>query len=108
LKLDPTKRRRELTLGPSGPWKATITVDAVRTNHGRHSSRPTDWLFEVQTEWTGPSLPDFEPSDEPAQARDIYVMSTLEDARQLAHQAHILFRAGGDHPPDLRRLAGVG
>ncbi len=99
----PAQRRRELTLGPIAPWHATIAVDAVSTHHGRRSSLPHDWLFEVTAEWTGPPAKGFPPSrDGPVSARDVVAVSSLEEARQVAHQAAEAFAHGGEWAPDLR------
>jgi hypothetical protein len=100
-------RRRELSIGPVGPWGAVITVWAVSTNHGRHSSRPHDWLFEVQADWTGPPAVGFPPSPTPVSSRDVYVLEDLGRARWLANRAAEYFRHGGDDAPDLRALANV-
>jgi hypothetical protein len=101
-----SERKRELELGPIAPWHTRITIDAVSTNHGRRSTLPYDWLFEVAAEWTGPPAIGFPPSPTPVQGRDCYVLTTLEDARALAHKAAEAFAKGGDQPPDLRELAG--
>lgn len=98
------ERRRELALGPIAPWHTTITVDAVSTNHGRRSSLPHDWLFEVAAEWVGPPAVGFPPSDRPVSARDTCIVTTLEQARELAHRAAEAFAQGGDQAPDLRDL----
>jgi hypothetical protein len=100
------ERRRELTLGPIAPWHTTITVDAVSTNHGRHSSLPHDWLFEVGAAWTGPPAVGFPPSATPVSGRDVCVVEDLETARALAHLAVDAFAQGGDWAPDLRALLG--
>lgn len=100
------ERRRELTLGPIAPWHTTITVDAVSTRHGRHSTLPHDWLFEVSASWVGPPAIGFPPSSTPVSARDTCVVTTLEQARELAHRAAQAFATGGDQPPDLRDLLG--
>jgi hypothetical protein len=104
---EPTQaeRRLELELGPVAPWHTVIKVHAVSTNHGRQSSLPHDWLFEVSADWYGPPAIGFPPSLTPVSARDVYVVTTLEEARSLAHAAHAAFGKGGDHPPDLRELA---
>jgi hypothetical protein len=102
----PGERRRELTLGPVAPWHTTITVDAVSTNHGRHSSLPHDWLFEVGAEWVGPPAKGFPPSSRPVSSRDVCVVEDLDTARELAHRALAAFAAGGDWAPDLRELLG--
>lgn len=96
------ERRRELTLGPVGPWGATITVEAVSTHHGRQTSLPHDWLFEIAAEWTGPPAIGFPPSRTPVHARDVIIATDLEDAKRIARQAAAAFRHGGDEPPDLR------
>lgn len=95
-------RRREHTRGPVGPWAATITVDAVSTNHGRSSSLPHDYLFEVGAEWTGPPAVGFPPSRTPVSSRDVVVVTSLEEARALANRAAEWFRAPPDDRPDLR------
>lgn len=100
----PAERRRELTLGPLGPWATVITVDAVSKASGRKSSIPQDWIFEVQAEWTGPPPIGFPPSATPVSARDVVVVTGLEEAKRLAHRAAELFRNGGQEPPDLRDL----
>lgn len=96
------ERRRELELGPLPPWHTRITVDAVSTNHGRQTSLPHSYLFEVAAEWTGPTALGFPPSRYPVHARDVVVVTTLEEAKRIAHQAAEEFRKGGDQPPDLR------
>ena len=98
----PAQRRRELTLGPFLPWSTLITIDAVSTNHGRQSSLPHDWLFEVAAEWVGPPAIGFPPSATPVSARDTLVVETLEEARHVARQAAEAFKRGGDEAPDLR------
>lgn len=98
----PAERRRELTLGPVAPWHTTIAVDAVKTNHGRHTSLPREWLFEVTAEWFGPPAVGLPPSREPVSARDVVVVETLDEARALAHRAAEAFAAGGERAPDLR------
>lgn len=98
----PGERRRELTIGPVGPWAALITIDAVSTNHGRKSLLPLDWLFEVGAEWTGPPATGFPPSRGPVSARDCVVVESLEEAQGVARQAAERFRQGGDDAPDLR------
>lgn len=103
--MPPAERKRELTIGPKGPWAARVYVDAVAKEGGRQTSLPQDWLFEVIVEWTGPPMLGMPESDEPVQSRDVYVLSALENARALARKAADAFAAGGDHPPDLRELA---
>lgn len=98
----PGQRQRELTIGPLGPWATTITVDAVTTNHGRHSTLPHDHLFEVGAEWTGPPAAGFPPSRGPVSSRDVVVVTSLEEARAVARKAADWFRIGGDQAPDLR------
>lgn len=98
-------RERDLTLGPIAPWHATITVDALYLEHGRHTSRPYDVVFEVAAEWTGPPAIGFPPSDQPVAARDVHPIYSHELARALARRAAAEFARGGDHPPDLRQLA---
>lgn len=98
------QRRRELMIGPVGPWVAVITVDAVSTNHGRNSTLPHDWLFEVCAEWTGPPAHGFPPSPAPVSARDVVSIEQLDDALELARELADRFRAGGDTPPDPRTL----
>jgi hypothetical protein len=97
-----SERRLELALAPTGPWHATVNVYAVQTNHGRRSSLPQDWLFEVHAEWFGPPAVGFPPSPVPVSARDVVIVETLEEAKAIAFQAHEQLRNGGDHPPDLR------
>lgn len=101
------ERRRRLELGPAGPWQAKATVDAIKTNHGRHTTVPQDWLFEVAVEWVGPPAIGMPWSAEPVHSRDAYVVPNEEDARVLARKAFEAFSKGGDEPPDLRELAGV-
>lgn len=98
------KRRRETTIGPIGPWAAIITVDAVQTVHGRQTTLPQDWLFEVGAEWTGPPPVGFPPSPgRPVSARDVVMLDgALEDALRLAREIADAFREGGDQAPDLR------
>lgn len=103
--MSPAERKLELELGPIAPWHTVIKVWAVETNHGRKSTIPQDWLFEVTAEWTGPPAIGFPLSDRPVSARDTYVLPVLEDARALAHAAAAEFAKGGDYPPDLRVLA---
>jgi hypothetical protein len=98
----PAERRREHTEGPLGPWSATIAIDAVSTNHGRLSSLPHDWLFEVSAEWTGPPATGFPPSRRPVSARDVVVVESLDEAQAVARRAAERFRQGGDEAPDLR------
>ena len=98
----PGQRRRELTIGPVGPWAATVTIDAVTTNHGRHSSLPHDHLFEVGAEWVGPPAAGFPPSRAPVSSRDCVVVETLAEAQGVARRAAEAFRNGGDWRPDLR------
>lgn len=98
----PAQRRLELELGPIAPWHTLIKVWAVSTNHGRRSSLPHEWLFEVSAEWVGPPAIGFPPSLGPVSARDVCVVTTLEEARQLAQRAAEAFAAGGDQAPDLR------
>lgn len=96
------ERRRELSIGPVGPWAATVRVDAVETDHGRHTSLPHDWLFEVSAEWTGPPAVGFPPAPAPVSARDVVIVESLELARVIAQRAAADFQAAGDQPPDLR------
>jgi hypothetical protein len=98
----PGERRTDLTIGPIAPWHATIRVDAVSTYHGRHSSLPHDWLFEVCAEWTGPPARGLPPSPRPVSARDVCVVESLSEARELAERAAQEFAKGGDWAPDLR------
>lgn len=98
------ERRRELTLGPLAPWHTMITVDAVSTRHGRHSSLPHDWLFEVSAEWVGPPAIGFPPSALPVSARDTVIVTSLSEARGLAYRAREAFAVGGEEAPDLRAL----
>lgn len=98
-------RRRELELGPAGPWQATVTVDAIKTNHGRHSTVPHDWVFEIGVQWTGPPAIGMPASSTPVQSHDAYVLADLEDARALARKAFDAYRNPGDEPADLRELA---
>jgi hypothetical protein len=100
----PAQRKLELTLGPLAPWHTVIQVHAVTTNHGRHSSLPHDWLFEVSAEWFGPPAVGFPPSLTPVSGRDVCVVTSLEQARTLAELAALEYAAGGDHAPDLRAL----
>jgi len=95
-----------MTIGPIAPWHTTITVTAVSTNHGRQSSLPHDWLFEVAAEWVGPPARGFPPSALPVSSRDVCVVEDLETARQLARHAADAFSRGGDWAPDLRELLG--
>jgi len=99
------QRKLELELGPIAPWSTYIRVHAVETYHGRQSSLPHDHLFEVTAEWIGPPAVGFPPSARPVHAQDCYVVTTLEDARALAHKARDTFAKGGDQAPDLRDLA---
>lgn len=100
------QRKLELELGPVMPWSTMIRVWAVETNHGRQSSVPREWLFEVVAEWVGPPAIGFPPSLTPVSALDSYVVDgDLEDARALAYKARDAFAKGGDEPPDLRELA---
>jgi hypothetical protein len=99
------ERKRELELGPIAPWHAIITVWATETNHGRQTSLPHDWLFEVVAEWVGPPAVGMPRSLIPVSARDCYVVTTLDEARAIAHAAAAAFGKGGDYPPDLRELA---
>ncbi len=101
------RRRRELELPPVGAWRAIVTVDAVTTNHGRHTTAPYDHLFEVAVEWTGPPAKGFPHSDTPVHSRDAYLLTTLEDATALARKAHDAYAAAVIEPPDLRELAGL-
>lgn len=101
------RRKRELELGPVGPWKARITVDAVETNHGRRTIMPHDHIFEVVASWIGPPMIGLPPSREPVHSRDVCACETLEHAIRTARAAEDAFRAGGDYPPDLRELAGI-
>lgn len=98
----PAQRTRELTLGPLPPWSTTIGVDSVTTNHGRHTSLPHDHLFEVWVEWFGPAAIGMPFSREPVSSRDVCVVTSLDEAKQLAHRAADAFRQGGDEAPDLR------
>jgi hypothetical protein len=98
----PGQRRREISIGPVGPWGALITVDAVSTNHGRSSTLPHDYLFEVGAEWVGAPAVGFPPSRTPVSSRDVVVVETLEEARGVAHKAADWFRVPGDQAPDLR------
>jgi len=90
------QRKRELTLGPVAPWHATVTVDALRLDRGRHTLHPV--------EWTGPPAIGFPPSDRPVQTRDTYIVDELDLARALARLALAELGRGGE-PPDLRALA---
>lgn len=99
------ERKRELELGPVAPWHTMITVWATATDHGRQSSLPHDWLFEVVAEWTGPPAVGMPRSAVPVSSRDSYVLTTLSEATALAHAAAEAFGRGGDYPPDLRELA---
>lgn len=96
------ERRREYTIGPLGPWRTIISVDAVSKLGGRNSSIPQDWIFEVQAEWTGPPMLGMPPSDTPVHARDVVVVESLEEARVVAERAAEWFRGGPSDPPDLR------
>jgi hypothetical protein len=96
------ERTRELSLGPLPPWHTVITVDAVTTNHGRQSSLPHDHLFEVAAEWVGPAAIGMPYSLVPVSGRDVCVVTSLEEAKQLAHKAAEAFRQGGEQAPDLR------
>jgi hypothetical protein len=99
------ERRLERELGPIAPWHTMIRVWAVSTNHGRQSSIPQDWIFEVTAEWVGPPAIGFPPSRGPVSATDTYVLPELDDAMALAHKAAAEFAKGGEFPPDLRVLA---
>src|ERR1035437_6388946 len=96
------ERKRELALGPIAPWHTLITGEGVAPTHGRHSSLPHDWLFEVAADWYGPPAIGFPPSLTPVSARDVVIVTSLEEATKLAHQAAEAFGKGGDQPPDLR------
>ena len=98
------QRERDLTLGPIAPWHTTITVDVVYLERGRHTSRPSDEVFEVAAEWTGPPMTGFPPSDRPVAARDVHPVGSHALARALARRAAEAFAQGGDEPPDLREL----
>lgn len=98
------QRRRELELGPLPPWAIRITIDAVTTNHGRQTSLPHPYLFEVSATWTGPPAIGFPRSPHPVHTRDVVVVTSLEEAREIAHRAAEKFRRGGDYPPDLREF----
>lgn len=98
-------RERDLTLGPIAPWHTTITVDVVHLNRGRQTLTPTETMFEVAAEWTGPPMIGFPPSDRPVSARDVHPVTDHQFARALARRAAEEFARGGDHPPDLRELA---
>jgi hypothetical protein len=98
------QRKLELELGPIAPWGTYIRVFAVETNHGRKSTLPHDHLFEVTAEWVGPPATGFPPSPIPVSARDVYVVTNLQDATTLAYRAREAFAKGGDEAPDLREL----
>ena len=101
---------RKLELGPLppvGPWAAVVTVHSLRTNHGRHTSAPYDYLFEVGVEWFGPPAIGMPFSPVPVQSHDAYNVTTLDDARTLAYRVRDAFAKGGHEPPDIRQLAGV-
>lgn len=102
------KRKRELELGPVGPWGARITVAAVETNHGRRSIVPQDHIFEVVATWVGPPPVLSPASSRPVQAMDTVAVDSLEHAKVVAHKAADYFRAPDNgQPPDLRELAGI-
>lgn len=102
------ERKLELELGPSGPWQARVTVHAVKTNHGRHTTIPHEWLFEIGVEWIGPPAVGMPHSAVPVNSRDTYVLPPpLEDALALARKVFDAYRNPGDEPADLRELAGV-
>jgi hypothetical protein len=96
------QRTRVLALGPLPPWHTLITIDTVTTNHGRHSSLPHDHLFEVAAEWVGPPAIGFPPSLTPVSSRDVCVVTSLREAKEVAHRARKAFSQGGDRAPDLR------
>lgn len=99
------ERNLELELGPIAPWHTVIKVWATETYHGRQTSIPKDWLFEVTADWYGPPAVGFPRALGPVSARDCYVVATLDEARALAQRAATEFGKGGDMPPDLRELA---
>lgn len=99
------QRERDLTLGPIAPWHATITVDAVYLDRGRHTLHPRDLTFEVAVEWTGPPAAGFPPSDRPVQGRDVWPVHDHQLARAIARRTAAEFARGGDHPPDIREIA---
>ncbi len=99
------QRERDLTLGPIAPWHTTITVDVLHLNRGRHTLTPSDVVFEVAAEWTGPPATGFPRSDRPVAARDVHPVGDHGLARALARRAAAEFGRGGDQPPDLRELA---
>jgi hypothetical protein len=101
-------RKLELELGPAGPWQARVTVHAVKTNHGRQTTVPHEWLFEIAVEWTGPPAVGMPAARGPVSSRDVYVLPPpLEDAATLARKVFDAYRSPGDEPADLRELAGV-
>lgn len=101
------QRDRDLTLGPIAPWHTTITIDVLHLNRGRHSLTPSEKVFEVAAEWTGPPAVGFPPSrdGQPVSARDVYPVADHQLALALARRAAEEFARGGDQPPDLRELA---
>ena len=98
------RRERDLTLGPVAPWHATVTVDVVHLERGRHSITPAPVVFEVAAEWTGPPPVGFPPSTRPVSARDVYPVSDRDLARALARRLLEELGRGGT-PPDIRELA---
>jgi hypothetical protein len=98
----PAERKLEREFRPTGPWATVIKVWAVETSHGRQTSLPHDWLFEVVAEWTGPPAVGFPPSPTPVSARDVLIVESRDEAIWLARRAWYAFAKGGDQPPDLR------
>lgn len=92
-----TDRDAILTLGPVGPWKATITLTAMQLR-GYHGHR-----FELAARWHGPPLPGSPPADRPVAVTDVWIADDLELARQVAH--HVRDQLAAGQLPDMRATA---
>lgn len=91
---DARRERPTLSVGPAGPWEATVKVVPI-TGAG-----PT--TFEVHCEWTGPGLDDLGPAGELVSAADQVVVG--EHALAVAIAAHATKALRVPRRPDLRAL----
>lgn len=94
------------TLGPHGARVRVVPLEGLSRNTVRalvpDTSATRGALFEVQTEWWGPGLPELPPVDRPVQGSDSVVVGDQELAEAIARAAADLLGAG--RLPWLRHL----
>jgi hypothetical protein len=96
------------TWSPIGPWRATVTINAMTGRQaGRHTSLPYETLFQVTAEWIGPP-PAFSVNRGATNvsAQDTVIVRSHEWAQMVAAAAVEELKNG--RVPDMRELAGPG